>query len=1057
MNNIPTFVIVVSVALSLLPSLAAADVRADGIIHLDRIDRDQSAKTIREIAPRPFPCILGKGPLRSPLPGAGRTYGELLKGPAQNGPDTIRVALLRIEWEEDSAEDLTSAPGGRMIVEPDDTWPYPIDLPPHDSTYFHTHMEVLRTFIAQQSYGKLHVEWDIFPRSEKGAYRLHDTGDYLPEGNSSSWDLIERSDLLVKFCTDAVVLVDTTDDDVDFSAYDGYMVFHAGPDLQTDIAGDSPGDIPSFFLSLGDSDVVYVDLEDDSFVVNNITCLPEFDSQDGFTFGLNGVLAHEFGHQLGLPDLYNTNTFWPAVGQWDLMDSGGLVSIGSGDSFLSGIIPASFSAWSKLFLGWIDPVIVTEPKALTIACATHPDPPAGSDRYAMIPLNDQEYFLIENRCGLAPVDQFAARVDSINSVVLGPVTNDELREPTFDYDFALPGWGILIWQVNDRHINPYRVALNDVNVDFLNRGLELEEADGIKDLGNPYSAYWDGSPYDPFFRGSADRFGPNTAPNSDLSDGARSFVEVSGISEADSLMNVQVDLRGVVSGFPLAMTADSTIIAPAGVVQTGAELHSFWVSLDSLGELIGGVTSLRWDEGSGEEEVSRTLLPGLPAVFAVGGELLSGNEGEEVITLLADGQMVLTGGKHFASPIVVGSLGTDTIWTGPLVIDRDGDSREEVIVAAGHRLAAWSLEGDTLSLVWQIDLPGDVVSNLAALDEGSGGIEIRLVTDDGRFHRVDLTAADPQFETVALFPSTDDAWVLSGNIDRSGASEWVVVDAGEGSVRVLDDQGEMVDGWPVNLDGVVTGEPFFADRNGDGYPEIAVPAGHALYLLERGGVTADNTPYEIPELLRGNTVLAGNGLAARLAGQDRFIPVGGDDSGRLWAWRQRDDVLEGWPVSTGTWNSLQVAAPLPDDGGLGIYALSRDGFLYAFSPGIFEEGSVLWAGPGGGRRGQFKMDAGLLASPAVESSASAEFAGAFAYPNPSRQAQTRIRFTLNRSADVEMKAYDMAGEVVSERGVRGSFGANEILWETGSLPSGVYYVRLETGGEVEFIKVAIVR
>jgi len=1048
----------VSVIFSLLPSLAAAELRTDRIIPLQRIDSVATSKTGGEKSPRPFPCIIGDGALHSPLRNAGRSYADLLKGPADAGADTIRVAIFRIEWENDSVEDVTTAPGGRMIVEADDSWPYAIDLPPHDSTYFHTHMQVLRTFIAQQSYGKLHVEWEIFPRSEKGAYRLHDTADYMPEGSPSSWDLIERSDLLVEFCSDAIRLVDTVDAEVDFSEYDGYLLFHAGPDLQTDIAGNSPGDIPSFFLTLGDSDLVFVDLDEDSFAVSTVTCLPEYDSQDGFTFGLNGVLAHEFGHQIGLPDLYNTATFWPAVGQWDLMDSGGLVSIGSGDGFLSGIIPTSFSVWSKLYLGWIDPVIMTGPGALSVACATHPDPPPGSDRYAMIPLNDTEYFLIENRHGLAPVDQFAARVDSLNSVVLGPVTNDELREPTYDYDFALPGWGLLIWHVNDRQINPYRVAMNDVNTSYLDRGLELEEADGIKDLGNPYSAYWDGSPYDPFFEGSADRFGPGSSPNSDLTDGARSFVEVSSISGADSVMSLQVDLRGVVSGFPLAMTADSTIIAPAGVVHRDGEMHSFWISFDSEENLIGGLTSLRFGEGSSGPEIARYLLPDLPAVFAVSGDMLAGNDGEEVITLLADGSMLRAGGDLFSSPSLIGSIGTDTIRTGPLVIDGDGDSVEELYIAAGNRLTGWSLQGDSISATLQVDLPGNLVSNLAAVDEGIGGPEIRLLTDDGRFHSVKLAAAVPEFETIALFPPTGNASVLSGNIDRSGDSEWLIVDGEMGVIRVLDSEGGMVEGWPVDLGRSITGEPFFTDRNGDGYPEFALPAGHALHLLERNGVSAEDTPYEIPELLRGSAAsLIGNGLTLRLAGEDRFVPVAGDDGGRLWAWQRRDEVSGDWPVSTGIWNSLIVAAPLPGDSAQGIYALSRDGFLYAFLPGIFENGAVLWGGPGGDCRGQFNLDEAVLMEPDDESTAAAEFSGAYAYPNPSGGTETQIRFDLNRVANVEMKAYDMAGQVVSQAAVRGTLGANEINWATGDLPSGVYYVRLETGGEVEFIKVALVR
>ncbi len=1005
----------------------------------------------------PFPCVLGTGPLRSPLPGAGRRYDEILEGKRMSGPDTVRVAIFRVDWDEDSAGDLTTAPGGRFLLEPDENWPYPVDFPPHDSTYFNTQMEVLGTYYSKQSYGRAVVEWKIYPAGPSSTYRLGDTDDYLPEGDPGSWDLIERSDLLVKFCTDVIVHVDTIDPSVDFSSFDGYLIFHAGPDVQTDINGDSPGDIPSFFLSLGDSDLVYVDQDSDSFAVTGVTCLPEYDSQDGFTFGLNGVLAHEFGHQLGLPDLYNTDTFWPAVGQWDLMDSGGLVSISSGDTFLGGIIPASLSAWSKLYLGWIDPVIVTGPQALAIACATHPDPPAKSVRYALVPLNSSEYFLVENRFGLAPVDQFAARVDSLNSVVLGPVTNDSLREPTYDYDFALPGWGTLIWHVNERNINPLRVALNNVNVDFNDRGLELEEADGIKDLGNPFSAYWDGSPYDPFFEGSADRFGPSTAPNTDLSDGGRSFVEFSKISAADSVMTVQIDMAGSVEGFPVAMTGDSTIIAPAGLLPASSGgLLAVWISFDSAGTLISGVTSVRGGDDGKPPVVTRSALPGLVAVFPAGGEFRVDLPGKEAVTFLDDGTVVRIGDDLPGLWKALGSIGPDTLRADPVAVDIDGDGADEVITATADSLTAWSVAGDTLSRRMSIPLPGRPVSNLAA-PWGANG-EVRVVTDGGAMARLSFGPALGGVDIVATIPPVASARLIGGDIDRDGADNWFALDEATGTVYGFFEDAEPLDGYPVELGAAVTGEPFFADRDGDGFPELAVPAGHDLFLIERTGVILKDTPFEIPELLRDSTAaLTGNGVSGIFTGTAGASPVMGDDSGRLWAWEKRDEIRDDWPLSTGAANGVLAAAPLIGDGESGLYALSGDGFLYAFRSTFDPDRVALWPGRAGGIRGRHFLASRRLDDPAPPSRGRADIADAFAYPNPARGGETAIRFELSREENVEMKAYDMAGGLVESRNVRGAFGSNEIVWNTVDLPSGVYYVRLAAGDEVEFIKVAIVR
>ena len=77
--------------------------------------------------------------------------------------------------------------------------------------------------------------------------------------------------------------------------------------------------------------------------VGDYTIMPE----DG---GL-GVFAHEFGHDLGLPDLYDTTGGSDnATGFWSLMSSGSWAS-DSPDSI--GDNPVHMGAWEKLALGWL--------------------------------------------------------------------------------------------------------------------------------------------------------------------------------------------------------------------------------------------------------------------------------------------------------------------------------------------------------------------------------------------------------------------------------------------------------------------------------------------------------------------------------------------------------------------------------------------------------------------------------------------------------------------------------------------------------------------------------
>ena len=101
-----------------------------------------------------------------------------------------------------------------------------------------------------------------------------------------------------------------------------------------------------------------------------------------------GTPSHEFGHAIGLPDLYDTSGETQGVGEWGLMGSGGYTSTNS---------PAHFEAWSKEVLGWVavrelgaggnellEPAITGDTVVLLRPGPATPNPRG-------------EYFLLENR------------------------------------------------------------------------------------------------------------------------------------------------------------------------------------------------------------------------------------------------------------------------------------------------------------------------------------------------------------------------------------------------------------------------------------------------------------------------------------------------------------------------------------------------------------------------------------------------------------------------------------------------------------------------------------
>jgi len=242
-----------------------------------------------------------------------------------------------------------------------------------------------------------------------------------------------------------------------------------------------------------------------------------------------GTMAHEFGHSLGLPDLYDTGhvssgaTQYPAedsagIGYWGLMGHG---TRGWNDA--GG--PNPLCAWSLEQLGWIglDNAELV-PLHRAVSGLELRDVNAGGKVYRIDTPNPKEYYLLEHRA----------------------------RGASY-YERDLPAEGLLIWQVQDmRANNSYekakRVDLVCADGLFLDAGYPLGQ-EPEPDGGGDNLDFW---AHDEVYRqGRAGNLGDATDPFdgvaytefSPITNPASRWVSVSNIRRTATGMAADVKVR----------------------------------------------------------------------------------------------------------------------------------------------------------------------------------------------------------------------------------------------------------------------------------------------------------------------------------------------------------------------------------------------------------------------------------------------------------------------------------------------------------------------------------
>jgi M6 family metalloprotease-like protein len=1013
-----------------------------------------------------------------------------LSKPALTLTKTLRILAIRVEFQEEVPDDPQTTGNGLFDMRtPDDFLEqegHLIDPSPHDTLFFTKHIEALDNYWSTVSNGQLALEGEVFPKHESLAYRLpHPMAHYGAPDSSLSG----KVEMLRQFFHDSFNLADSFSiyEDpliygIDFSKYDCFVIFHAGSDLQSDLGelvNPTPGDLFTGYIRLGDTVLV----NGGTFSITDGMFMPETRSQDNRVTALNGVIAHEFGHQLGLPDLYNSANFMTQVGDFALMDNNAQnvgVDVGYG-MYVSGVMPVYPCAWSRAFLGFVEPQEITG-ENLQLKAA---EKLTGSIQLIKIPICPEEYFLLENRREDVDNDGFSGlRADVATNVILGPVDAD--RNYNREYDWLLPGSGVLIFHIDES------IAYLDYDYDGLNnfwdnhlqvnpsaRFLTLLEADGIIDFGGNYYTGF-GEKEDMFYRGNNKELTPTTFPSSKSRNKSDTHIFITNISGADTVMTLDISLSWQQQGFPCAFTP---VIGISSLVSAYDDSHIFASSGRFIHAWDADGTSLFPEPDSLEimQFDSNTVMLPL-AIFAeenipfFGPPSVADLNGDDTLEIIS----VTTGGKLYAwhphnqdvegradalegFPVQLGAPAPTGIKIAPVIADFDSTKSGLEIFVATDRISdlgivVVSASGEILysssfnRFVYGLATTGDCRTNFMVT--GSYGSDTQLCK--WNVYSQDFTNCSDVCGDVGRN-------LVTGDLDRDGNIDVVSCCMEIGEICAYDSDFHPLEGFPVSVDQRIISAPILGDLDKDGYLEVVVTSEDKLYAFNFNGSLVNDFPVTLSIPGSSAKLIDSSPIMGDADGDSYPDIIIGTKDGRVVAYNKDGKMASGFPLPVGgPVTSSPILLNLDQDDDVELLVGCADGFVYAWDlPGGDDEDNLPWPmyGFGPGHTNYFPKEK-LPQIPALAGNLLPE-KSAFNYPNPAGD-ETVIRYFLKDDAQVGIRVYDLSGMLVDEfpgPGVGRTF--NEKVWNCAPYASGVYLCRVEakSSGESQVVifKMALVK
>ncbi len=976
-----------------------------------------------------------------------------------NAVDTVKILAVMVNFLEDK-DGATFGNGKFGSIYTQNYGSDILDPLPHDKDYFESHLTFVKNYFQKVSNGKVHVSFTILPDTFSVSKTMR---NYAPPPGSGDLTTIGS------FAQEVWNIADQIYPSFGFSDFDLFLIFHAGVGRDISLPGSlgNERDLPSVYLSENTLKNIFGDnftgfpVSNGSFAITNSLIIPETESRELetitgkylFEITINGLLAASVASHLGLPDLFDAETGLSAIGRFGLMDGQAIFAY-------NGCFPPEPSAWEKIYLGWataeeINPgdhfITLTSKLASSV-----------SDTVILkVPLNSTEYFLIENRQRDAYKDGanlvYKSNGNVINRKFIKDTTGfysydtDSLSGVVLDvdeFDWALPGDGIIIWHIDENVINE-KIAENKINTDKHRRGVDVEEADGVQDIGERFITIFgdqvigEGTQDDFWFRGNESSlykniFSKDTRPDTKTNNNANSLITIKDFSGISNKMSFKVEFGDSIIK-PLFSYGIANLFEIKSITSFVVDKNLFAFNTDADIRVLNEDSVLYSTSNFSDFE---------PVTFNIGNKsyLVGIRQIDSAQTPSSRINIISFDGTQFNSTSVdVGYY----ITTPPVARKAITESFQLLAGTNNGRILIFYFD----ELLYGISNPTEQIieEGLKLIQLASFNFRNAAIGNNNANSNNGFVYSD---ENLIKF-NDEKLFKLTLAKDNAGDNLTIVTSEKDGNyfANVIKSD-KIINRFSLpSLQSALNYS--LADIKNDGNIYLITSSDSKLYAYSLNGSLADNFPFS----LNPSEQINGLPLCADIEGDTKSEVLFYTDFGNLYAIDGgTGKLINGFPISFGsTLNTFPIL--FLSDNKISVAGVDNKFSFKGWSVSS-TVGRIDWAG-------QFadQMNQSFIYK-AISSNVVNEFfpeRKAYNYPNPVYDGQTAIRYYVNEDSKINIKIFDLAGDFVAELNDNASGGMdNETIWKVNNIQSGVYLARIEAAGssgktESVVIKIAVVK